>query len=301
MTWWYHKSIMHRRFPVAVSLIGLFTALVLGALFIPMLGASAAEESVRLQPAIIEERAIPGDVYRTTLRVTNLGTDEKTFFFFTKDIESLTDGKPVFSETPNPVYGLAEWVKLGISSLRLKSGEMREVPITVTVPENATPGSHIGGIFTSLEAIRPETTGVGIGYEVGTIVTFRIAGDVTEEARIREFRTTKTVYREPTASFSVRVENVGNVLVKPRGPLEVTDMFGRTVATAVVNVEGSAIFPKSERTFESGWVGGRFSIGRFQATVALVYGEDGRKTITATPPFWILPLDTILPTAIVAC
>ncbi len=250
--------------------------------------------SIKIQPALIEERIEPGARLEKTIKVTNIDQSRKTLYLVVRDIEDLSpSGNPVFSASPRDVYGVANWVSFPRKSVTLGAGEASEVPVVFTVPKDAAPGGHFGAIFFSSEPVRPGETGAGVGFEVGTIVNLRIAGETSEEARIREFRTGKSIYDRADVDFSVRVENLGNVLVRPRGPLEITNMFGKSVATLRMNDEAAAVFPKGEREFGANWKSSGLAFGRYEATLGLVYGEDVRKTTSATASFWVLPMKLI--------
>jgi len=122
-------------------------------------------------------------------------------------------------------FEITAWIKIPTDPITIAAGETKEIPFSIEVPSGAAPGGHFGGIFLSLTPERPKETGVGVGFQVGTIINLRISGDVFEEARIREFRTDRAMYSTPDVTFITRVENVGNVLIRPRGPLEITDFF----------------------------------------------------------------------------
>jgi hypothetical protein len=276
--------------PLRTSFLPVFWALLVTLTFGFVPPAEAA--GVKIQPAIIEERLDPGKAFSTTLRVTNLDDVPRTYFLLVKDVEDVDgSGKPTFTDAENPLYGISRWVTLDRKSIEVGAHETKEVSVVITAPLDAAPGGHFGGIFASLDAVRPAETGVGIGYEIGTIISLRIAGEVAEEARIREFRTERAVYDAPSVSFIARVENLGNVLVRPRGPIEITNMFGRKAGVVLVNEDGASIFPKKEREFSVAWTSDNvLAMGRYQATMSLVYGEDGRKTITEAVSFWVLPI-----------
>lgn len=252
---------------------------------------------VRIQPSLIEERVDPGQVFSSILRVTNLDSETKTFYIIKRNISGLTErGEPIFAtEQEETGYEISSWIKLAQDSVMIPGKATKEIPFSIVVPSIASPGGHFGGIFVSFTPPRPKETGVGVGFQVGTIINLRISGEVIEEAQIREFRTDKTIYSKPEVKFITRVENAGNVLVRPRGPLEITDFFGKKVATLRVNDEGAGIFPKAVRTFETEWKGEGLVFGRYQVVMSLVYGADGRKTISDTLSFWVLPLNVILP------
>lgn len=254
---------------------------------------------VQILPAVIEESLDPGAVLETKMTVRNVSTGEQTYYLLRRDISGVRDNStPIFAEEGMEVtgYELSEWITLSEEPIILSPGASADIPVKITVPANATPGSHFGGIFVSVEPPRLRQTGASIGYDVGAIVSIRISGDVVENARIREFSTDRLIYGKPKVLFTTRVENPGNVLIRPRGPLEVYNMFGKRVALINVNDQLGGVFPGTTRPFEVTWEEKDFAIGRYQGIVALIYGEEGRETtVSATVSFWVLPVNVILP------
>lgn len=284
-----------------VGTVFVFTILLVSSFLVFRMKAVAQDSvSIKMQPAIIEDLADPGTVFRTTIAVTNLSDSEKLFYLIARDITALSEtGTPIFAATGEETpYSLSSWIRFGIPSVTLASGEMREIPVSVFVPRDAEPGGHFAGLFVSLKPPKLTATGTGVGYEVATIISLQVAGDITEDARIREFSTGKLIYTKAEVDFNTVVQNMGNVLVRARGPLEITDIFGKKVATLVVNDQGAVVLPDSNREFKSVWTGEGLSIGRYQAVLGLVYGNNGRKTITATTSFWVLPLNFMLVTLV---
>jgi len=251
---------------------------------------------IKVQPAVIEDRANPGETYSFTLKVTNLDANEKKFFLDKQNIKNITeDGLPIFSENEEETsYELSSWIKLPQDFVIIPGGESKEIPFTINIPKNAGPGAHFGGIFLNAKPPKLRTIGAGVGYKVGVIINLRISGEVVENARLREFTTEKLIYSFPIVNFKTKVENMGNVLIRPHGILEITDMRGKQVANIRVNERGSGVFPNSERSYETKWEYDEFAFGRYQALLSLVYGEDGKKTISGAISFWVLPLKPIL-------
>jgi hypothetical protein len=255
-----------------------------------------SSEGLQITPAVIEDGARPGQDYSFNLKVTNLGETEKTLSISAQDIKGLDDqGKPIFTnEGEKTEYELSTWITLSQKSITLKPKEVRSVPLTVHVPLSATPGAHFGGVFFEVGASQLDENGAAIGYRVGTVISLKIAGDVVEDAQLREFATDKLVYSIPEVLFSIKVANRSNVLVRPHGIIDVSDMFGNKLGSITVNDEGAPVFPGSERSYTSPWAYDGFAFGRYQAVASLVYGEDGRKTISGATSFWVLPLKPIL-------
>ena len=254
-----------------------------------------ATEGIEIKPAIIEDNVNPGDVYRFTVTFTNIAQNEKSFYLSSQDITGLDEkGSPQFApEGQATPYELSSWTNLPPGAITLKAGEARTIPLSIQVPDIASPGAHFGGVFLNTRPGKLETTGAGVGLKVGTIISLRIAGDIVDEAQLREFSTENLIYSTPHVNFSARIENRGNVLVRPHGLIEITDMFGKKMGDIRVNDSAAPVFPGSERSYPSTWDYDGFAFGRYQATVGFAYGEDERKTLSGTTSFWILPLKLI--------
>ena len=252
---------------------------------------------VTIEPALIDEKLDPGDTFTTTMKVTNRTAREQEYYFISRNIKELTEGgRPIYAdieeETP---YEISSWINLPEDPLPVPAGETGEIEITINVPENASPGSHFGSIFASLQPDLPDEIATGVGYQVGTLMNIRIAGNIVEDAILREFTSDKSVYTKPRVLFNAKVQNKSNVLIRPYGPLEITNIFGKKVATLTMNEKANGIFPEQTREFEVVWEGSDLSFGRYQALLGMVYGDEVRKNVSRTVSFWVLPMNIILP------
>lgn len=254
-------------------------------------------ESIKIQPTLVEEKIEPGKSFSSVLSATNLGSTAQTYKVSVQDIESIDgEGHPVFAKEHEATgFEMSSWVKIPRPDIIIAPGATVEVPFTVTVPGDASPGGHFGTIFLSTQGEKPKTVGASVGYQVGAILSFQIAGDIKEEARIRQFTSEKTVYGESKATFHVKIENLGNTLVRPRGLLEIVDMFGKKTVTLNLNESEAAILPHSTREFTVTWDDDRVRMGKYQAIATLEYGSDVKHTIFQELSFWIVPSKVILP------
>lgn len=273
-------------------------AFLLGALFFSNTYVSAQESSsIKIQPTLVEEKVEPGKSFSSILSATNLGSVAQVYKVSVQDIESIdADGHPVFAkEHETTGFEMSSWVKIPRPDITIAPGATVEVPFTVTVPTDASPGGHFGTIFLSTAGEKPKTVGASVGYQVGAILSFQVAGDIKEEARIRQFTSEKTVYGESKAVFHVKVENLGNTLVRPRGLLEIVDMFGKKTATLNLNDSEAAILPHGMREFTVTWDDDRVRMGKYQAIATLEYGTDVKHTIFQELSFWVIPSKVVLP------
>lgn len=276
-------------------------------LFLPFI--ASAQVGVGIKPALIEETLDPGQVKEYQVEVENLNPNEQTFYLFTRNISNIdAGGVPIFA--PNnferTCFELAQWVNLPITEVYLPGKTATTVRFTISVPTSASPGSHFGGLFVSVDPPEISNSGAAVGYQVATPISIRVAGEAEEQASIRQFSTTRFLYGSQNVDFKVRIENSGNVLVRPTGPLEIKNMLGNKVGTIVFNEERNAVFPTSNdpscvtnniREFENiNWTGDSVGFGRYEAVLSPVYGDAGaRKTMSSTVTFWILPMSIIGP------
>lgn len=126
-------------------------------------------------------------------------------------------------------------------------------------------------------------------------MNLRVAGDVIEEAQIREFAADSLIYSNPSVHFITKVRNLGNVLVRPHGLIQISNSTGKTIGTITLNESAGGIYPDTERDFDGAWNDDVFRFGRYHAVVSLSYGQEGKKTISEDLSFWILPLKVIIP------
>jgi hypothetical protein len=261
---------------------------------------------VGINPAVIDppEQFKPGEVRQFSTKISNLSGIDQTYFLSKRDIIGVHDGgNPIFADQTSETtgYELSDWITLSAEEIFIPANETRDFTFLMSVPQEVSPGSHFGSLVISVEPPKLSSSGAGIGYEVANIISIRIEGEVTEKARIRQFATDKFIYGTTKVEFNARIENEGNTLVKPSGPLEIVNMFGKRVAQINFNENQSGVFPKTTRSdglrdFTVTWEDETPGFGRYEALVSLVYGEEGKKqTISSTVTFWILPMNIVLP------
>ncbi len=266
----------------------------------------AAEESlsVTVTPPLIQLTIGPGESWNSVLKIVNNNTYDVTYYASPTDFEA--DGEqgkgkfiPLVTDTASGTSGgqtLGYWVEISPDPIVIKRGMSAQVPFTVRIPENASPGGHYAAILVGTMPDKEEITGpsMKISSFVTSLLFVRIKGDVIEKGRIREFVSTQSLYETPQANFLLRFENLGNTHLKPQGDITLYNMWGKERGKVTFNRANNFgnVLPNSVRKFEFSWKGEEsvFDIGRYSAVVTLGYGEEGSQNSTATAYFWVVPL-----------
>lgn len=194
-------------------------------------------------------------------------------------------------------FSLIDWVELPAPELATRS-EPAKLQVTVTVPEDAAPGSYFGVL-----QVRPATNdeldgadggAVGLNATVGSLLLVTVPGDTVELLSLEEIGgfdgdSIGNFFSSPPEAIAVRVRNEGNVFSKPFGNVIVTDWRGNVVKEYELNssTPPGNVLPASVRLFTED-IEDLNSIGRYTATVNVSYG-DGSSVITAENTFWIVP------------
>lgn len=275
--------------------------LLLALLAVPVATYAQEKVSIKVQPSLLEEKVDPGQVLSRTVEVTNFSSIAQTLYLSVKDISSVNDsGQPTFAKAGEVTsYDVSSWVAFSAPSVTLAPGESRKVPFLISVPSQVSPGGHYGGVVFQQNPPDLTTSGTGVGYEVAMLLSMRVSGDIKEEAQVRDFQAEKMIYGKTPVKFLVRIENPGNVIVRPRGPIDLVNMFGKKVDTIRMNDAAAAVFPGQIRPFEAEWDSANLLFGRYTATLVLAYGDDGKQSTTpVVTRLWILPTNIIIPAAI---
>ena len=193
---------------------------------------------------------------------------------------------------------MANWIKISKEPIKLQPNESAALNFTISVPKNAEPGGVYAGILFGTSPPKVEGSAIAISNKVGALILVRIAGDAKEIASLKEFSANGDFFENPPVEFVVRIENKGNVHVRPKGTIEIKDTFGRKVETLEVNEKDGAVLPESIRKFdkendELNWNPGGFTIGRFTATLTLNYGTPAQQIIGEVS-YWVVPWKILL-------
>lgn len=258
---------------------------------------SGGAQGVRLSPAIIDLNGAKGMSYPLNIDVTNVTASDLEYTVALKDFGAKDEtGSPQIlndSQMP-PQVSMRTWIST-VPKFTLASKKTKKVTVYINIPANAEPGGHYGVIQFSGKAPNLKSSGVGISASAGTLLLVKVAGAITEKASVASFNTelngkSTNFFETAPVNLVTRIQNTGNVHVKPFGSIEVKDMFGSVVGTYPVNSSKSNVLPNSIRRFDNK-VDGMF-IGVFTATLTLGYGLQGQ-ALEASTTFYVIPYKII--------
>lgn len=199
--------------------------------------------------------ADPGQQIADNYFVQNTGSLPQTFTILAADGYNDDAGAFALQPTDEAPVDLGTWVAFENGANRiqfeLQPGESRVVPFVISVPENATPGDHSGGIAASV--VTPSGQ-VKVDRRLGTRMYVRVSGDIQTGLSVGalsgEYSGDWWNPFTGTLKLKYTVENTGNIALASNVSIGLNTWFG----IPLDNKAGDAIpelLPGGTRTYES--------------------------------------------------
>jgi len=178
-------------------------------------------------------QAAPGDEVIDWVGISNFGDAPLTLKVYATDAVLTDDNNFSLLPAADQPLDVGSWIGFDVKDITVEPGQRADVPFKMTVPENATPGDHQGGIVASVS-----TPGVDNG-EGGTVTVdrrvaarmyLRIDGPLNPVLNISDVRMNFVPGSNPfgpgTADVSYTLTNNGNVRLSGTTTAEVSAWFG---------------------------------------------------------------------------
>lgn len=267
-------------------------------LILPLLILGQEKLSLTITPPLIKVNFNPGQTWQSAIKIVNNNPQDLNIFVKVMDFKSGPEGGIVFIKEKTEgekKYLLSEWIEFPKEPILIPAFQSKEIPFTIKVPENAEPGGKYAAILAGPQAPeKTEGTVIKITPLVSSLVLATVRGETREAIWIREFSTDKIFYQKPKVNFTLKIENIGNVHIQPKGEIKIFNMLGkeRGKISFNQNTEYGNILPQSARKWNFSWEGEDllFEAGRYKAILNLTYGNELTQTETKEIHFWILPL-----------
>ncbi|MFT7837874.1 DUF916 domain-containing protein [Saccharothrix sp. BKS2] len=170
----------------------------------------------------------PGMRYDDHLAVRNLGERDLTLDLYAGDaVNTGTGGFDLLArDEASAVVG--DWVTLSSPQVVVPARDTVVVPFSVTVPADAEPGDHVGGLVAALTS--GGNTPVEVERRVGSRLYVRVAGPITASVRVDSVTPTYRGTPNPAGTGEVDVTctivNEGNLRLALRPSAAVSGPFG---------------------------------------------------------------------------
>jgi hypothetical protein len=266
-------------------------------------GRPGSGQALEIAPPVINLTANPGQVIKTQISLRDISNDKLRVTSQINDFEAAgEDGTPKILLDAGEVspFSIKTWVA-PLPQLLLEPRQIRNLPVTITVPANAAPGGYYGVVRFTATPPELEGTGVSLAASLGSLVLIRVNGAAKEKIEIADFSVSKngktgSMFESAPIQFIQRLKNTGNVFDQPSGQVTVDDMFGKRVGTVNVNLPPRNVLPASTRKFEQPFdksvIGDKRLFGKYTANLTIKYGST-KQTITESITFYIIPYKLI--------
>jgi hypothetical protein len=186
-------------------------------------------------------------------------------------------------------YSAASWIHLPFTQATLPVKDRLIVYADVTAPKDALPGGHYASIYFETSPNTENNPAAKSGeavvtHQFGALLSFRVAGDVKEQAKIFDF-STNTFQEHGPFQVSTKILNEGYIDLTPVGTVALYNAFGAKVAEQ--KMATTNIFPEAISKYENNF-GSKWMFGRYKVMLTATYG-DTNKPLSAQTYIWIMP------------
>jgi hypothetical protein len=174
----------------------------------------------------------PGATIQSSVRVLNVGDQEGAADLYAVDGTTGQTSGAVYRSRQEPRKDVGSWLHLSKTSVTLAPGAAGSIPFTVSVPSDATAGQHLGGIVVqrSISANKTVRSTKNSSFRVKiqelsvVAVQVNLPGAQVVKMAITSLRPSGIPGRQ---DLLIGLSNLGNVLLRGRGSLTVTDSSGK--------------------------------------------------------------------------
>ncbi|MFD9407873.1 WxL protein peptidoglycan domain-containing protein [Streptomyces sp. NPDC059989] len=174
--------------------------------------------------------------------ILNSSDKDLTFQIFATDaVNTPAGGAFALLPVETKPKDIGAWITLApetATTVTVPAKGRKDIPFTVKVPADATPGDHVGGIValnTAVEGVQQEgKVQVGVKRSVGARLYFRVPGPLTPGLSVEDVRVSRSApllpwVKDARATISYALVNRGNVVVEPKVAVSAEGLFGREV------------------------------------------------------------------------
>jgi len=182
-------------------------------------------------------RITPGTVIEDYIGVNNFSDQPVKFTLGSADAYTNATGSLTLYADDRRSSDIGSWVTFTRNEVTIPAHARLNEPIKVTVPRNAKPGDHTGGVFAEYK-IAAGTGGASnfnqdhrVGVPLYVSVPGAVAPGLSIQSLSTSYHSTLNPLGEGSATVSYTVVNTGNVNLVGTQHISVKGLFGITVAS----------------------------------------------------------------------
>jgi hypothetical protein len=236
-----------------------------------------------IAPTVIDVGRAKGGAAAGAFTVWLNGERGRRFTVEVEDVHQDMGGAFTFRPPDRSRRSASQWTAVSPHEFRGEGDRVQPVEFRVRVPREAEPGDHL----TSITVKRLPETGTGsaaVAQALAVRLTVRVKGALRPAVELRALRVRGVTGGEPV-SGAVTVINTGNVRLDfdgaDYGALAVIAGAGTKTRLPFTGV----LYPGQVREFRLSWPNPP-AIGRFDMRARV---HAGRRAVTVTRAFWLLP------------
>lgn len=174
-----------------------------------------------------------GSQFGDRVAISNLSDVQATYAVYATDAVNTDDGSFSLLREEEKPTDVGTWVELGATQYTLEPHEQVIIPFSITVPDDASPGDHVGAIVAQ-KLDDPSDPNAGIGVDVrvriGARIYVRVDGLTNPSLSVDSFNVTYDTPGLPfsgaTAKITYVLTNTGDIRLSPTANLKLAGLFG---------------------------------------------------------------------------
>lgn len=211
----------------------------------------------------------PGEMIHDALLITNTGTAALPLKVYAADAFTTTIGNLdlVAGDVPSTDAGL--WISVETPEIVIQPGQYAEIPFTIAVPADASPGDHPAGVVSSFLS-EDSTQSLSVDRRLGSRVNLRVSGELMPAAVVGDVTARYIPSLNPFAPGTLVLDytltNSGNTRVTAAhqvtagGPIGILPVSAPSEQLAEVTPRSAIDVHREVAAASLGWIGGTLTI-----------------------------------------
>ncbi|MBI2093655.1 MAG: hypothetical protein HYT88_02915 [Candidatus Omnitrophica bacterium] len=196
-----------------------------------------------VQPVRLELTAPVGKRRGQSITVDNSRANKPVHLkIYVQDVVYLPDGTHDFPPPGSTTWSCASFLQVNPTELDIPAGKVASVRISALPPEGTT-GGHYAIVFFESSPSYAEGSGVGVNFRIGALVEIIVPGTEVRQAKLANISV------ESPQNITVEIFNEGNVLLRPKGKLKISQTNGKRVAQVEFNQDRLGVLPNTLRKY----------------------------------------------------